>query len=64
MALEDQLIKQSCYGDLATSNNGSNSASSINGVYQRGVPVHSQSLFMTAVLTAFKQVLRLSRFEM
>ena len=50
MALEDQLIKQNCYGDLATSNGGTN------GVYQRGVPVHSQSLFMTAILTALKQV--------
>ena len=57
MALEDQLAKQNS-SDLP---NGSSTASNpgplIPGTYQRGVPVHSQPLFTSAILTALKQVL-------
>ena len=56
MALEDQLAKQNS-SDLP---NGSSTASNpgplIPGTYQRGVPVHSQPLFTSAILTALKQV--------
>ena len=62
MALEDQLIKQSSTQDLPNSASSgavvtNTTAPQIPGTYQRGVPVHSQPLFTTAILTALKQVL-------
>ncbi len=57
MALEDQLAKQNSPSDLP---NGSSTATNpgplVPGTYQRGVPIHSQPLFTTAILTALKQV--------
>ena len=54
MALEDQLAKQNS-SDLPSST-ASNPGPLIPGTYQRGVPVHSQPLFTSAILTALKQV--------
>lgn len=51
IALEDQLKKQNPVNELTNSSNQTTS-----GVYQRGVPVHSQQLFTTAIHTALKQV--------
>lgn len=57
MAIEDQLSKQnSPAGDLPSVNVAASSPASVPGTYQRGVPVHSQPLFTTAILTALKQV--------
>lgn len=57
MALEDQLAKQNSSSDLP---NGSSTATNpgplVPGTYQRGIPIHSQPLFTTAILTALKQV--------
>uniref|UniRef100_A0A0P5JMF4 Dopey-1 n=1 Tax=Daphnia magna TaxID=35525 RepID=A0A0P5JMF4_9CRUS len=56
MAIEDQLSKQnSPAGDLPSVNVAASSPASVPGTYQRGVPVHSQPLFTTAILTALKQ---------
>lgn len=48
MALEDQLTKQNGW---STSEQATTAANQ----YQRGVPVHAQPLFTTAILTALKQ---------
>jgi hypothetical protein len=59
MALEDQLEKQN--GLPVTESNVSQVNNANSAVYQRGLSVHSQPLFMTALLTALKQVLSLSK---
>ncbi len=64
MALEDQLEKLNVLSLAESSapssmSSVSSSSSTNNGgalVYQRGVPVHAQQLFMSAVVTALKQV--------
>lgn len=56
MAIEDQLSKQNFPGDLPNVNATASSPTSVLGTYQRGVPVHLQPLFTTAILTALKQV--------
>ncbi len=56
MAIEDQLFKQNGPSDLPNSNFAASTPAAVPGVYQRGVPVHSQPLFTTAILTALKQV--------
>jgi len=56
MAIEDQLFKQNGPSDLPNGNFVASSPVTVPGVYQRGVPVHSQPLFTTAILTALKQV--------
>lgn len=57
MAIEDQLFKQNGPSDLPNGNFAAASPpAAVPGVYQRGVPVHSQPLFTTAILTALKQV--------
>ena len=54
IALEDQLVRQNGFASADASNcNGGTSSST---GYQRGVAVHSQQLFMSAILTALKQV--------
>ena len=50
MALEDQLTKQNAW-----STSSEPVPASAAGQYQRGVPVHAQPLFTTAVLNALKQ---------
>jgi hypothetical protein len=59
MALEDQLEKQN--GLPVTESNVSQASNSTSAVYQRGLSVHAQPLFMTALLTALKQVLLLNK---
>lgn len=56
MAIEDQLFKQNGPSDLPNGNFAASPPAAVPGVYQRGVPVHSQPLFTTAILTALKQV--------
>ena len=56
MAIEDQLFKQNGLNDLPNGNSVISTPAAVPGVYQRGVPVHSQPLFTTAILTALKQV--------
>lgn len=57
MALEDQLAKQNSSSDLTNGGAAASSnASPVPGTYQRGIPMHSQPLFTTAILTALKQV--------
>ena len=53
MALEDQLTKQNVWGDAP---NTSNNPAAAPGAYQRGIPVHAQPIFTTAILTALRQV--------
>jgi len=51
IALENQLGKQN------PSSEATPSSTSPAGGYQRGVPVHAQQLFATAVRSALKQVI-------
>lgn len=61
MALEDQLMKQNSSTDLPNGSSTPTPGPLVPGTYQRGVPVHSQPLFTTAILTALKQVDRYAR---